>query len=158
MRGFTRRRKVGAATIVAMLVLAGAAFAYWTTTGGGTGSATTGTSAAVTVTQTSTVSGLVPGSASQPVDFDITNAKTTPQYVTSVAFTITSITNITGGAPATGCTSADFTLVQPNAIAADVAAGVTHYAPSGASIAMIDAAGNQDGCKNVTVHLTFTSI
>jgi hypothetical protein len=156
MSTFTRRRKVAAATIVALLAFAGAAFAYWTTTGSGTGSATTGASAAVTVTQTGSITGLVPGGAAQPVDFTITNPKTTKQFVTSVTYSIASIKN-GGGTAATGCSSADFTLVQPTAINSDLIAGDTAFSPSHATIAMIDSATDQDGCQNVTVNLSFTA-
>ena len=110
------------------------------------------------MTQVGTITALVPGGASQAVDFKITNGKTTPQYVTSVSFSITSITKVSDGTAAVGCAAGDFTLVQPNAIAADLAAGDTTYSPSGASLAMNDSGTNQDGCKNVTVHLTFAAI
>ena len=73
MRSFMKRRKLVAATVVAILALGGAAFAYWTTSGTGGATATTGTSSAVTVTQVGTVSGLVPGSAAQAVDYKINN-------------------------------------------------------------------------------------
>jgi len=158
MRIFNRRRKLTVATVIAILAFAGVAFAYWTTTGSGTGTGTTGTSATVTVTQTGTISGLVPGSASQAVNFTITNPKTTPQYVTSVSFVISSITKISDGSAASGCSSADFTLVQPTAINTDLAGGDTPFSPSGASIAMNDLGTNQDGCKNVTVRLTFSAV
>jgi hypothetical protein len=157
MSRFTRRRKITAVTVLAFLVVAGAAFAYWTTTGSGTGAATTGASSAVSVAQTGTVTGLVPGGAAQAVNFTITNPKTTPQRVATVTVAIASITNITGGTPATGCTTADFTLVQPTAINTDLAAGATAFVPSGATLAMIDSASNQDGCQNVTVNLTFAA-
>jgi hypothetical protein len=109
----------------------------------------------VTVTQTSTVTGLVPGGAAQAVDFTINNPKSTKQDVSGVAISIASITNITGGAPATGCTAADFAIVQPT-VSADLAPGNTAFAPSGGTLAMIDSATNQDGCENVTVNLAFT--
>lgn len=160
MGTFTRRRKVVAATIVALLAFAGAAFAYWTTTGSGTGSATTGTSTAVTVAQTGTITALAPGSGSQPVDFTVTNPKGTAQYLHSVTFAISSITKVSDGSPATGCSTVggvDFTLVQPTAINADLPTGDTPYSPSNGSIAMNDTTSNQDACQNVTIHLAFTA-
>ncbi len=157
MSKFTRRRKITAAAVLTFLAVAGAAFAYWTTTGSGTGAATTGSSAAVTVTQTGIISNLVPGGAAQPVNFTITNPKTTKQYVAGVSYSIASINNISDGSAATGCTAADFTLVQPTAINADLAAGATPFSPSGATLAMIDSAANQNGCQNVTVNLTFAA-
>lgn len=157
MRKFTKKQYLAAgAAAVIIAGGAGAAFAYWTTSGSGSGSATTGTSAALTVTQVGTISGLVPGGAAQPVDFTITNGKSTPQYVTSVSYSIASIKKA-DNTDATGCSAADFTLVQPNAIGQDLASGDTTFSPSGASLAMRDLSTNQDGCKNVTVNLAFTS-
>jgi hypothetical protein len=157
MRKFIKRRKLIVATCVTLLVIVGSAVAYWTTTGSGTGTATTGTGSAVSVTQVGTVTGLVPGGAAQAVDFTVTNPKSTPQYVTSVTYSIASI-QTSPGVAAVGCSAADFTLVQPNAIAADLPAGASTFSPSGATLAMIDSATNQNGCKNVTVNLTFASV
>lgn len=157
MSRFFHNKKVTAFAVIGVLVVAGGAYAYWTTDGSGTGSATTGDSVAVSITQIGTVTDLVPGSTAQGVNFTITNSEDTPQYVTSVSFAIDSIETAPGVA-AVGCTVADFTLVQPTAINADQAAGDTDHDPSGATIAMINRATNQDGCKNVTVNLEFTSV
>lgn len=155
---FGRRRKVAVVAILALLACAGAAFAYWTTTGSGTGSGTTGSNVAVTVTQVGSITGLVPGGTAQAVDFKITNGQSTAQYVTSVSYTISSITKISDGTAATGCSSADFTLVQPTAIGQDLASGDTTFQPSGATLAMKDTSSNQDACKNTTVHLSFSAV
>ncbi len=157
MLRFLKRRKLIAATFVSLLVIAGVAVAYWTTTGSGTGTATTGTGSAVSVTQVGTITGLVPGGAAQAVDFTVTNPKSTSQYVTSVTYSIASI-QTSPGVAAVGCSAADFTLVQPNAIGADLPAGVSTFSPSGGTLAMIDSATNQNGCKNVTVNLTFAAV
>lgn len=150
-------KKVTAFAVIGVLVVAGGAYAYWTTGGTGTGSATTGDAVAVSITQIGTVTDLVPGSTAQGVNFTITNSEATPQYVTSVSFAIDSIETAPGVA-AVGCSVADFTLVQPTAINADQAPGDTDHNPSGATIAMNNLATNQDGCKDVTVNLEFTSV
>lgn len=157
MLRFIKRRKLIAATFVTLLAIVGVAAAYWTTTGSGTGTATTGTGSAVSLTQVGTITGLVPGGAAQAVDFTVTNPKSTPQYVTSVTYSIASI-QTSPGVAAVGCSAADFTLVQPNSIAADLPAGASTFSPSGATLAMIDSATNQNGCKNVTVNLTFAAV
>ena len=72
MNGIMRHKKLSALVVVAVLGIAGAAFAYWTSTGGGTGSATVGTSGSVTITAT-VASGIVPGS-SRAVTFTAANA------------------------------------------------------------------------------------
>jgi hypothetical protein len=141
---------------VGVLAAATAAFAYWTTAGTGTGSASAGTSSAVSVSQVGSVSGLVPGGAAQAVDFKVTNPKTTPQYVSGVSISISGVTgpNIDGTHP---CSASDFTLVQPNAITADLPSGDSTFSPSGASLAMKDSGSNQDGCKGATVNLAFNA-
>jgi len=154
----TRKAALAVAGGVAVVAVTGtAAFAYWTTTGTGTGSAATGTNTGVTIVQTSTVSGLVPGGTAQAVDFKIHNSASTNQYVTSVSMSISSITNAQADASKPACTAGDFTLVQPNAINADLAPGDTPFSPSGATIALKDTALNQDNCKTVTVNLAFAS-
>lgn len=151
-----RKKLVPPLAAVAVLAVAAAAFAYWTTSGSGTGSAATGTSTAVTISQVGSVAGLVPGGAAQPVDFKITNPKSTPQYVASVAVSISGVSgpNIDATHP---CSASDFTLVQPTAISADLAAGDSAFSPSGATIAMKDTGSNQDGCKGASVSLAFNA-
>jgi|SRR5947207_571366 len=138
----------GGAAVVALS--ATAAFAYWTTTGSGSGSATAGDSKTVTIVQTTTVSGLVPGGVAQPIDFKINNSLGTPQFVHAVTVKVDSVDKA-------GCKIADFTVVQPNLIDKDLAAGDTTVSPSGASIKLEDTAENQDACKGAAVALTFTS-
>lgn len=150
-------RKAVAAFGVVILLSAAGAYAYWTTSGSGTGSATTGTNTAITVTQIGTVTDLVPGGDAQAVDFNINNSESTPQYVTTVTYSIASIEDALGD-PVVGCSAADFTLVQPSAIGDDVAPGATPYSPSGATLAMINSAGNQDACKDVTINLAFAAV
>ena len=160
----TRTKIVIIGTATAVVAASGVAFAFWSTTGSGTGSAGVGTSTAVTVTQDGTPSGLVPGGAAQPIDFTVTNASATaPVQIKTVTIGF-------GSGFAAGCSAADFVLVQPSkpstgtplAIAAGASlsftsAGTTSStAPTGASIAMVNSASNQDGCKNSSVPLTFT--
>jgi hypothetical protein len=143
--------------IIAALAISGVAFAYWTTSGSGTATGTTGTGTGVTVAQSGTITGMVPGGTAQAVNFVITNPASTPQYITSVAVGFVNVTATVGGTVVTGCGAADFTLVQPTAIGANVAAGNTTYAPSGATIAMNNLATNQDACKSGVVNLSFTA-
>ena len=67
MRKISKRKVAATIAITAILVGGGgaAAIAYWSAGGSGTGSATTGTNSSITAVQTSTVTGLAPGSAAQ---------------------------------------------------------------------------------------------
>jgi hypothetical protein len=139
--------------------IAGTAFAYWSTSGSGTGTSLTGTGSTVTVTQTGTTpSGLSPGGTAQPIAFKITNPKSTPQYIASVTIGIgTIVLTSDGTTAATGCSASDFAIVQPTAINTNLPSGDTPFNSSGATIKMLETGVNQDGCKNVTVNLTYTA-
>lgn len=163
---------VGSAALA--LSISGAAYAYWTTTGTGTATATTGTNVALSVAQDGTVSGLVPGGTAQAVNYTITNSASTPQYATTVTIGKVSVVYInaagagTGttaadhpaGATAVTCTVADFTLVQPDPLNTDLAAGTTSFTrlttKKSGTIAMENTSANQDDCKNTRVNLSFT--
>jgi hypothetical protein len=153
----SKRGLVLLATMVVAVIVAVGATAYFTTTGSGTGSASVGTSSALTITQVGSVSNLLPGGPSEPVEYSVTNTSAGHQYVGPVTVSISSVTgpNITGGTP---CDSSDFTLVQPTDTPGDLAPGATYTSsPSGASIQMINKPSSQDGCKNATVHLSFSA-
>lgn len=142
------------AVLLALLgsaLVAGAAFAYWTTTGSGSGSATTGTTTPVTVNQTSTVSNLAPGSGTQALSGNFDNPNSGPVYVASVSATVVRTDK-------TGCTAADYTIAGTATVNAEVPAGTAQGAWSGLTIAFNDKpATNQDACKGATVTLAFTS-
>ena len=105
-----KRRATKVVALTAALVVAGgAAFAWWTSGGSGTGSATTGDVSAVTVVQTSTVSGLAPGLGAQTLSGTFTNPNTGPVYVGTVTVSISSVVKA-AGAPAGTCNDTDYTL------------------------------------------------
>jgi len=141
-----KRIGVVAGTMAVALVGGGLAVAYWTTTGAGTGAGTVGTNTAVTVAQTSTVSGLVPGGPSQPLNFTVTNPGAGPQVINNV--------NITVSTTAPGCNAADFVVSQPTIPANQSIAGSGGtYSNTTASVSMTNTAANQDACKGAA--LTF---
>jgi len=71
----TKKRVLAALSVVSILVVAGAAFAYWTTSGSGNGSATAGSDAGVTVAG-DPANGIYPGS-NVAVSTVITNSSST---------------------------------------------------------------------------------
>lgn len=155
----TKKRVAAVAgTLAVALVGGGLAIAYWTTTGTGTGAGAVGTDTPVTVTQDSTVAGLVPGGPADVLDFTVDNNAAGPQTITDVDIAITDVS-------AVGCTAADFTVTQPN-IGASVAlpVGNTEFtsgaggdvANTGAQVSMINSASNQDACKGATLEFTYT--
>ena len=150
------KKRILVVSLVGFGIIAGGAYAYWTTTGSGSGSAAAGTNTAVTVAQVGTITDLKPGGAAQAVDYSITNSAASPQFVQSVTYTI-AVTKA-DGAPAGTCDNTDFTVTQdPTPVAADIAPGTTSYSPSGATLAMVNKGTNQDACKLATIAITFTA-
>jgi hypothetical protein len=151
----TKRSKVVAVAAIVGLIGSGAAYAYWTTTGSGTGSATTGTNSPVIVNQTSTITGMYPGQAAQPLSGDFTNPNDGPAYVTAVTaagYTIDAA-HLTDGCLADG----NYTLGGTALVGAEVPAGTNVGAWSGLTIRMDNLGTNQDACKDAIVTITYAS-
>ena len=156
MRTLSKKKKI-AATTAALLLVGGTAVAYWTSTGSGTDSASTGSTVALTVNQTSAVSGLTPGGPGQDLAGDFDNPNSGPIRVGSVTARIAAVTDA-DGAPITGCTTSDYEVLDAVAtVNADVPSGQSVGAWSGPSIRMINTSENQDACKDATVVLTYAA-
>lgn len=153
MHAKTNRSLVLGAAL-ALLLIGGVAFAYWTNTGSGAGSATTGTNTAITIVQTNSSATLYPGGASSTLSGTFSNPNTSPVYVNDVTATLASVSGSTG-TPA--CTVADYQLeVATISVDAEVAADDT-TAWSGIKVRMLNSSTNQDACKNATINLAYTS-
>ena len=149
-----KRRVTKVVAVAAALVVAGgAAFAWWTAGGSGTGSASTGTTTALTVTQSSPITGLAPGVGPQTLSGTFNNANTGPVYVSTLTVTISSITQAVGAVGS--CTAGDYQITgSPLAIGAEVPVGSSPW--SGPQIAFVNLPTNQDGCKGATVNLSYS--
>jgi hypothetical protein len=145
MKRFFDKRAVTIGLAIGLsLGAAGAAFAYFSSTGDGTGSAATGGSTAVAITQTNTITGLLPGGPSATIDYSVNNPGGGAEHVGSVTVAVTSVTTgaVTGD-PA--CPTASYSITQGPAINATLAPGGT--ATGTATIAMLDNGLNQDNCQ-----------
>ena len=168
------RKKFAVIGTVCMLMAAAGAYAYWTQSGSGSGSATTATTSAITVNQTSTITGLYPGGSAVTLSGNFSNPNTGPVKVQGVTVAFRAINPITaadGTTPIlTGCTIADYSLggtvgagqivgTTGDLAATDEIARLTDNTGSwtGLTIQMNDLSTNQDACKNAVVHLTYTS-
>jgi hypothetical protein len=138
-------KKVAAIGLAAGLALgtAGAAFAYFSSTGSGSGSASTGSSTSVAISQTNTVSGLLPGGPSQTIDYSVTNNGSGSEYVGQVTVSVASVTS--GSLADETCATSMYPIVQGAPINADVPAGQTVNGT--ATISMTDDGNNQDNCQ-----------
>lgn len=155
MTRLAHRRRTAALAGVLLLALAGAAFAYWTTSGTGSGSATTGDLSTVTVNQTSTLTAMFPGDSPQTLSGTFTNPNSGSVYVGTVTASIASVTKA-GGAPAGTCDATDYTLSPTTAtVNAQVATG-TGGTWSGPKIQFNNKTGaDQNACKGATVTLAY---
>ena len=139
----------------ALMMVAGAAFAYWTNTGSGTGSATTGTNSPITIVQTGSSVTLQPGGASSTLSGTFTNPNTSPVFVSQVTATLASVSG--AGTSALGCTTADYALTTPTiTINAEVSPDDT-TTWSGIEVRLLNRPANQNDCKNATINLAYTS-
>jgi hypothetical protein len=164
MRKFmTKKIGIIFAGVLATMLAAGAAFAYWTAGGEGTGSADTGTNVELTAVQTSAPAAMGPGVGPQALSGTFLNANTGPVYVTSVTATVGAITDVDGIA-VLGCEADDYTIAYVGA--ANIAAGAMLIGAQaladdtstwgGATIQFNnEGAENQDGCKDAQVEINY---
>jgi hypothetical protein len=154
----SKKRPIAILTAILVLVGGGAAYAYWTVGGSGTGSATTAATAqSVTVVQTSTVSGIAPGTTAQTLSGTFTNPNNASVYVTSVTAAISGVVKASGAVAGT-CDATDYTLTNATmTVGQQVGAGSGQGTWSGATLAFTNKATNQDQCKGATVTLSYTA-
>ena len=158
MLKFTKRRGFVLLGVIAAVVVAGAAIAYWTAGGSGNGTASTSNgTGSLTVNQTSPLTAMFPGDSPQPLSGDFDNPTGNEVRVHQVAVSVTSVTK--NGNPAVGCDPSDYTIAgSPMVLDTDVPAGSASGAWSGATIQFNNKSNvNQDACKGATAHLTYTA-
>jgi hypothetical protein len=161
---FTTRRRIAvvSATAVAVLGVAGVAFAYFTTTGSGTGQAAVGSAASWSVTAGPPSGTLYPGLGPATINFTVKNTGSGNQAVTAANATLGTdgSGNITqnNGSPVPGCLTTWFTVpsVTTTLPTASVAPGST--TTIAVSLQLNDAAVSQNACEgtnpDVTLHIT----
>lgn len=151
MRLMKRNKKATAILTVALLTVAGGAYAYWTNTGSGSGTAATGSNAPVVVVQTSTVTGLAPGLGAQALSGKFNNPNGGPVFVAAVSATVT-------GTDQTGCDATDYIIAGTATVNAQIPAGTAQGTWTGLTIQFNNKpATNQDACKDAIVTIGYTS-
>jgi hypothetical protein len=140
-------KKVVIASAAVVVIGAGTAFAYWSTTGAGGGEGTTAASNGTVALHASFAAGVTPG-GSTPVSFTADNTGTSSLRVGTVTTVVT----------ASGTCDASWFTVAPAAENQTIAAGASGVAlTNGSSLVFADSAANQDACKSATITLTLTS-
>lgn len=151
LRRFSKRVAYITSAAIAALLVAGIAFAYFTSSGSGTGTATVGTSTG-TISVTGTVaSSLYPGTSST-VSFTASNPAGFQQKLSNI-----SLASVSTGVA--GCDSSWFTMVDV-AIGAEgvLSAGATDVSlTTTGTLSMTESGTNQDACKNASLTLSFTT-
>ena len=152
----TKKRVLTAVSVVGVLVVAAISYAYWTAGGSGDGTATAGSTAGITVNQTSTLTAMYPGDSAQTLSGDFTNTNDGPVYVGTVTASIASVDKA-ADAPAGTCDATDFTLEDAvMTVGHEVPSGTNVDSWSGATIHFNDKTDtNQDACKGATVNLHY---
>jgi hypothetical protein len=151
----SKRRALIALSATCALVVAGAAIAYFSSSGSGTATATVGSSSAVTLKATVTGS-LYPGTSSS-VAFTVDNPSSGKQRVGTI-----SLEKITPDAGHASC-SAVITGANPDFTMADVAVNKVYGSGNGqavtptGSLTMNDTGVSQDACQGATLTLTLKS-
>lgn len=151
----TKRSRTIVIGVVAALIVAGGAIAFWTASGTGSGNATVGTDSGLTLSAVTFGGPLYPGGKTA-VNFTITNpSANTPVTVTQVAADTVAGTN--GMTNLGGCNAADFTFPTytfggvPQSIPAGGTISVS--IPTVSGLAYANTASNQDACKGGTPKL-----
>jgi hypothetical protein len=175
-RFISSRRRVAAVTTIGALVVAAAAFAYFTSSGSGTGSATVGSAAAFTYQDTTVASPLYPGQGSEAISGNFTNSGSGNELLNTITVTITAPT-VASPAPAGSdsahpCSAGDFTLSSTAGSGWTVASGgqsavytpANDLAPNGVqayggssnglSLSMVDQSYNQNNCQGAKANFS----
>ena len=153
----TSHKRKAVVGVIAVLAVAGAAFAYWTAGGSGSGSASTASGTSnLTANQTTTLNPMYPGDSAQTISGNFNNTNSGPVYVGTVTASIASVTKA-AGAPAGTCDATDFTLASAAmTVNAEIPVGTGTGGFTGATIKFNNKAGaNQDACKSATVALAY---
>ncbi len=168
------KKQIAVLTTAAVIGIAGAAFAYFSTSGTGSGTATVGTGSSLTVTGTS-ASTLYPGTNST-VSFTVNNPSSGHQRLGSI--TLTAVHACTGasstwngsscsnsGTEQTTCESSDTAASSTSDnFSMPVVASNTDFGPGNGqtvtqtgTLAMNNLSSSQNSCQGASLTLTFTT-
>jgi hypothetical protein len=157
MKVVRRHKRVAAIAVAMTIAFAGVAVAYWTQGGSGNGSAATGTTALVTVHQTSIVGNLYPGGPAQTLSGNFDNPNAGSVLVAAVTAVVDPSFTAQADLTKPACTSADFVIGGSAPVGVQIPSGLGVGSWTGLTIAMTNAVTNQDNCKNVSVPIDYTS-
>lgn len=161
MRQFSRKKRiVFLAALVIAAISAVAAYAGFTSKGSGTGTARVGTSTPLTITQTNTITGLLPGGTAQPIEYSIQNRL--GNGAQNLGLVTASISSVSGGSNTpNACSAADFAITAATDQVGTIADGSTFDSTSDTAsepkVQMVETGVNQDGCEGATVNVSLSA-
>ncbi len=146
----TRKRKVGAVSIVMLMLTGGGiAAALWSANGSGSGQAKALTAQSLTVTAATGAADLYPGFTGGDVFFTITNPN--PYPVTFTSMTPGTITSSNSAS----CPVSNVSVLAASGLSLTVGANATSATQSIANVVSM-VAGAPDGCQGVTFTIAMT--
>lgn len=146
----TRKRKVGAVSIIMLMLTGGGiAAALWSANGSGSGQAKALTAQSLTVTAATGAADLYPGFTGGDVFFTVTNPNPYP-----VTFTSMTPGTVTSSNP-TGCPTTNLSVLSASGLSIAVGANTTSATQSIANVVTL-AAGAPDACQGVTFSIALT--
>lgn len=153
-----KRKKRALLLLVGIVAASGVgtlAYGYWTESGAGTGGATAATTSALTIHQTTAVSGLFPNGPAKNLAGNFDNPNTSAVTLSTLT---ASVTSVTGGA-GPSCSPADFTILGTGAVGNGgvVPAGNAKGSWNGLQIQMVDTGVNQNDCKGASPVITYAA-
>lgn len=110
----------------------------------------------LTITQTSTMTGLAPNVAPTAITGLVTNNSTDETYIVEIVVSILGVTKVAGAA-AGACDATDYLLMEPAMPVGQMLTGGASAPFSGASIGFADKLTKQDACQGATVTLLYTA-
>jgi large repetitive protein len=106
---------------------------------------------------------LFPGAAASPINLQFSNPNSVGMSVTSLSMSVQSVSSAPNATPAHPCTVADFALTQfSGSYPFTIPPGSSSLTSLGFSpaqmpkVRMLESGGNQDGCKNATISLSYS--
>jgi hypothetical protein len=161
LRRFTKKRMLAALSVVAVLVGAGAAVAYFTSSGSGTGQASVGSSTAFTVNVAAATGGpLYPGSGTENLTYTVHNGSSGHQNLSSTSAAVAADNNgaITdNGTSVTGCKASWFTATNHAPSLPQNLAGGADATGGNVDVTMQDSGTSQNACQGAHPDITVSA-
>ena len=142
--------------VVGLLALCGVALGFWTQGGSGSSSVSAGTTAAIVVNQTGSVTGLYPGGPAVALAGTFTNSNPGAVNISSLTAAVHAFASHAVDATKPDCTQADFAIGGSSG-ANVVPSGTAVGAWSGLTVRLVDNGLNQDNCKNIAITIDYTA-